>query len=315
MSFIGNCVAPVFLAFALTACGTPEPAALDPDCPARPHGFPAELERFRPKVEATALAYARIEARIEATQSRDSKFLGVPYWPKDRPFPTDVEGNALELLAQINFAEVPPLEDYPSNGLLQFFIAPYLSDKHVWGMETHDGSPFDQAAYFARLQQQDFFRVVYHPSPTLADEFLIDEAPTRSRGLMPIDDEARLSFAREVGYVLPSDYRFQSSLGIDLYTLYDQLGAASCTVMEAYTDYAGGIPLAKVGGYASPVQDDPRKARPDEDWLVLLEIQSGRLGDSSEVTWGDLGMAMFLIRRSDLRQRDFSRVAYYWDNH
>jgi uncharacterized protein YwqG len=31
--------------------------------------------------------------------------------------------------------------------------------------------------------------------------------------------------------------------------------------------------------------------------------------------WGDSGTGTFFIRRADLKKRDFSKVAYYWDNH
>lgn len=305
----------VFVAAGLAGCGASQPAPIAPDCPARPAGFPPELERFRAQVDATRLPYVAITARAGATALRDSKFLGLPYWPEDRPYPTDVEGNRLELLAQINFAEMPPLQDHPSSGILQFFISPGMSERHVWGMVSYDGHPFDPAAYFASLQRQDYFRVVYHPSPASEDGLLIDESPGRGKTLMPIDAEARLSFTPKVGFVLTTDYRFTETLGLDLYALYDQLGADACAVMKAYDDYAGEIPLARIGGYAAPVQEDPRSIDPDGDWVVLLEIQSGRLDGGGEVMWGDAGMAMFLIRRGDLLRRDFSRVAYYWDNH
>lgn len=305
----------VFLAAGLASCGASETAPIAPDCPARAPGFPPELERFRAQDDAMRLPYVAITARAGATAPRDSRFFGLPYWPKDRPHPNDVEGNFLELLAQINFAEMPPLQDHSSSGILQFFISPEMSDRHVWGTLSYSRHPFDPAADFACPQRQDYFRVVYHPSPAPEDGPSIDETPGRGKALLPIDTGARLSFTPKVGYVLTTDYRFEETPGLDLYARYEQFGADACAVMKAYDDYAGEIPLARIGGYVAPVQEDPRSIDPEGDWVVLLDIQSGRLDGGGEVMWGDAGMAMFLIRRGNLLQRDFSRVAYYWDNH
>ncbi|MBR3481267.1 MAG: DUF1963 domain-containing protein, partial [Neisseriaceae bacterium] len=52
-----------------------------------------------------------------------SKFGGVPYWLPEMPYPIDNNGEKLALLAQIDLAELPSLPDFPTTGLLQFFIS------------------------------------------------------------------------------------------------------------------------------------------------------------------------------------------------
>ena len=59
-----------------------------------------------------------------------SKFGGFPYWTKSEDFPRDEDGKPLYLLAQINFAEVPLLPDYPARGLLQIFVR----GADLWGL-------------------------------------------------------------------------------------------------------------------------------------------------------------------------------------
>lgn len=72
----------------------------------------------------STLPFVRINA-IEATNFTliQSKFLGLPYLPKGFLYPTDSNRQPLILLAQINFAELPPLPNYPTNGILQFYIS------------------------------------------------------------------------------------------------------------------------------------------------------------------------------------------------
>lgn len=46
-----------------------------------------------------------------------SKLLGTPFLPVGTPYPLDEQGKPMILLAQINFAEVPTLESYPTQGI------------------------------------------------------------------------------------------------------------------------------------------------------------------------------------------------------
>lgn len=51
-----------------------------------------------------------------------SKFGGLPYFPKEFQYPTDSNGQAMFLLAQINFSETPKLESFPKKGILQLYV-------------------------------------------------------------------------------------------------------------------------------------------------------------------------------------------------
>ena len=88
-----------------------------------------------------------------------SKIGGLPYLPPDAEYPRNPDRQPLTLLAQINFAEMPPLPDFPTSGILQWFI-----DLHgffnCWGLNSKD--PLNQ----------DGFRVLYYPE-VLPDDALV----------------------------------------------------------------------------------------------------------------------------------------------
>jgi uncharacterized protein YwqG len=283
-----------------------------------PSRFPAELAPLRAKIDASELAYVRIvpEPRT-GLRPWQSKFRGVAYLPKGQAYPRDPHGDPLVLLVQVNFAEMPALAGYPDRGLLQLFIAPDQSAEHVWGMASYDEKPWNDQRYFASLQDQRHFRVLFHPQ-VVTDPAQLDTPPPVPAGLnLPIDGEAAMRFERDVEPVLIDDYRFAKVFGAGAYEYFPRFGARSEDIGQAYVDFSRSWSPAKVGGYASFVQEDPRQLQPDEDWLLLIEMQSGGyLGtDGFEIMWGDAGVGGLFIRRADLARRDFSKVAYYWDNH
>ena len=76
-----------------------------------------------------------------------SKIGGNPYLPLNADYPRNANGEPLTLLAQVNFAEMPPLPNFPTSGSLQFFID---------GMDYSCGMDFE-------YQSRENYRVVYHP--------------------------------------------------------------------------------------------------------------------------------------------------------
>ncbi|NET28255.1 MAG: DUF1963 domain-containing protein [Okeania sp. SIO1I7] len=52
----------------------------------------------------------------------ESKFGGLPYLPRTIDYPTNKKGEYLKFLAQLNFSEMPLLENFPTQGILQFYI-------------------------------------------------------------------------------------------------------------------------------------------------------------------------------------------------
>lgn len=278
--------------------------------------LPPELAPFAAAIARSRLAYTSLKVRTaDDLAPWNSKLGGSAYLLKGQPYPAGPDGVPLALLAQLNFAEMPPLAGYPAKGLLQFFIAGGESTAHVYGMPMDEAKPYDAQRFFGSLQQQRWFRVIYSPQ-VVQDRDQLQGTPVPSRAMMlPITGTTALGFTSQSEPVSLFDYRFERFLGKPRATFFEQFGANETAVENNYIAFSAKPLVAKVGGYSSPTQKDPRSIRPGEDWLVLLELHGAEQEKGFSMMWGDAGMGAFYIRRDDLEKRDFSTVLYYWDNH
>lgn len=116
--------------------------------------FPPELDPYRDIIERSLETYIEIEAIFNSnTTWWQSKFSGLPYLSKNVDYFKTPDGNYLYLLAQINFAEVPPLKHFPKKGILQFSIV----DDELYGYDCD----------LNNLTKQNGFRLLYFSEPTL----------------------------------------------------------------------------------------------------------------------------------------------------
>ena len=99
-------------------------------------------------LQKTAIPCMKLKLTDTKPSLFDSKVGGIGYVPRDAKIPEDSEGVQLRLLAQIDCAEIT-LEDFPHQGLLQFWI---LNDD-VSGLNFDDNT------------LQDTFRVLYFKEP------------------------------------------------------------------------------------------------------------------------------------------------------
>ncbi len=251
------------------------------------------MEPFRAALLETALPPVRIlpKKRARADFWR-SKLGGEPFWPNDRPVPTGSLGENLFFLAQINFSEMPPLENFPKKGLLQFWIA----DDDGFGLDFDNG------------ENQADFRAVFFPDfdEKKPGERLTDFSYLKKMEDMPIDAEATyLIDFEEVTEIVPmTDYRFEQKLGADF---FQKFGADEWAIQEQLEETLL-APGHKIGGYAHFTQEDPRTA--DDPMVLLFQLDSD---DEIGCAWGDDGVANFFIREKDLLAGDFSRVLFNWD--
>lgn len=251
-----------------------------------------------------------------------SKLGGWPYLSKDTDYPQDVQGRPLYLLAQINFADVPPLPDFPRQGILQFFISPFGSRKHLWGLE--DKYP----------DRQDYFRVRYYPEvctdpAAVVEDFAFVSAPPVKP--QPATWLQKLgSWFAKPGPHMPFDHpcAMRFTVGEQLTTL-EESGLHFCgkgvpdanadnfldvlgeDFTEAYSE-ATECEGHRLGGYAYHIQDNVRRMEnsPYRDYVLLLQLDSD---EANGIMWGDLGVCHFFIHPDDLRRRDFSKVLYNWE--
>ena len=274
--------------------------------------LPKELAPYARKIAESKMPHVSVTPVKAKTTPWESKLLGVPYFPKDKRWPVDRDGNPLVMLAQINFAEMPPLEGYPTEGILQLYISQKLDDTQIWGMRLDGGHKTE----IGRLTDRSYFRVVYFPIVSHDTETLITETPQielDDHSGFPVKDEARLTFKPGASYVRPDDYRFRRFFGKDGYDFFYADDSVRGDLVDEYEEFNGGYHyLGRIGGYSRVEQEDPRLSFPNEEWILLFSLDSFETNDYSAL-WEDGGVGNFYIRPRDLAKRDFSRVMYYWD--
>ena len=279
-------------------------------------GLPSKMVPYLDQIQRSRMrAIVALPHKRSGTAPWASKFRGLPYMPTGMEYPRDPEGNNLALLVQINFEEMPPLEGYPNTGILQFFVSGSVGRGYELGMPVR--LPDTPDARLAALQQPTYFRVLYHPAVVKDRATLIREAPMLPAWKLPIQEEASLSFEHHLSYVRTGDYRFARFFGKDFYEFYRTTLGEDVNAVNDYWQLSEGRFLIQLGGYSRTEQGyDPRIERRNEDWLVLLSIDSYGPSTSQGVTvaWGDGGVANLWIRREDLARRDFSKVMYFWDS-
>ncbi len=86
--------------------------------------LPLIWQPYADKIRATITPCVNITLTATTQASPwASKVGSTPYLPLDVSYPTDSKGKPMDFLAQINFADVPALPDYPTQGILSFFIS------------------------------------------------------------------------------------------------------------------------------------------------------------------------------------------------
>jgi uncharacterized protein YwqG len=260
--------------------------------------LPSDLLIYKDRIEATIKPFIGIKAKAEKKlRLWQSKFGGFPYFPKGLQYPTDSKGQAMFLLAQINFSETPKLAPYPETGILQFYIS--------------NGNDIYGACFENPTKQQDF-RIIYFPDVIEDKNLLVTKFDFLPKpDMLPIDKQASLSFSLRYAPMPVVDYRFEPTIiNIDSKLKYGHFTDYS----EAYEEYEElfGSEGHKIGGYPYFTQNDPRDcdAFKGEDYMLLFQMDTD---DEAGIMWGDCGVANFFISEKDLISKDFSRVLYNWD--
>ena len=262
---------------------------------ANPEGPPMTPEE-RSALDAWAAAQARPAARLtpnEGPATPDGCRIGGPVWlAQGQDWPLSPDGTAMEFLAQIDFAALPPLPGFPRDGVAQVFLP---VDDDMIGMGLDD--PADCGVVV--LARPNGAGALRYDNPTESDDdcspFL--RSPARSEGipLTPAPFTAPLPLEHwEVAARLDGNY------GRPGYAEWER----------ALLDQAINAPRAHhVGGHPVFVQGDFREAGHFDDYdTCLLHLTSDK-----HLQWGDVGEANLLIRAADLARGDFSRVIFWWE--
>ena len=207
----------------------------------------------------------------------------MPYLPVNTEFPKNKNGEVLFFLGQVNFAELPVLDNYPESGLLQF----YINDDANYGLEEEVPD------------KQNNFRLLYFPSIERDEELIQHEVVLREFNNVPFPPEKCFALSFELNYeaVPLSDHNIHDFIEDDF---FNRFGEGQWEVMSAYSKmvHAGGH---KIGGYAFFTQEDPRYEMGEYELLLQLDTEQ-----DLNMQWGDMGVANFFIKKEDLLEKDFS---------
>ncbi|MCL1698679.1 MULTISPECIES: YwqG family protein [unclassified Lysinibacillus] len=255
--------------------------------------LPKELESFRFDIEDSLRSAMIITPYTRSTTVTESKFAGEPYLPYYQTYPKDITGEPMRLLAQINFAEMPPLKDFPSQGMLQFFISSNI---------------FVNADHYHEDIFQQFYKIRFYP--TVNDEATMPKQEFLAQTVddrFPIHQELALQFQPIQEPVSALDYRAVSYLPNLIPSTED------VDLLEIYLQHFLGAG-AKIGGYPYFLEEDIRHEsqllkRYD---VLLLQIDSN---DEIGIMWADSGVGKFFINREKLLQRDFSDILFQWEHY
>ncbi len=259
--------------------------------------LPQILQSYHPQIEATIKPFIRIITKPHQPLNYwQSKFGGVPYFPKANLYPVDQHGAPLHLLAQLNFAEMPHIAHFPEKGILQFYIA---ADDDLYGLDFDDQF------------SQDKFRVIYFDTVIENESELLSDFSflgNNQDGLTPITGEYGLQFELAYAPVSVGDTNFSLLIGREAYDPSEDNEA----FYDAYAEHFSEVGH-KLGGYPFFTQSDPREYDDELKSFILLFQMDTDHTEGVDIMWGDSGVANFFIHPDALKRQDFSKVLYNWD--
>jgi uncharacterized protein YwqG len=252
-----------------------------------------EFEAFREWYATQALPAAMLTIGDPvAPAATGSHIGGRVVWPASKPWPAGRDGQPLQFLAQLDFATLPPIPDFPQKGVLQFFI----------GSDDLYGADFDNPL-------SGSFRVEWWADGVIGGKATM--SPKVGEDDTPLSPELKLDARRLEG--VPADVHPPAfTLPVDRHPgQVMERENAQRVLDEIQRLTAGETGRHRIGGHPEFTQHDFREDSDLDGYdRVLLQLWSAHDGG---LMWGDMGQGNFMIRREDLLARDFSRVTYHWD--
>ena len=297
----------------------PEPPApiIDPETEA---AMVAALEHFATATSKPCIYLEAIPREDNAPTA--SKLGGIPYMPPFFEYPLAPSGAPLKLMAQLNFATLPPIPDFPTAGILQIYLLP----DDTYGLNLGE----------VPHVTQDTFRIIYHPPADDYPEYYHDPQPLPPPPdpieTFPIIGEFQLIGRAGEDIISYEGEQFRQIFKhfchaegyAELFAPYfapehTPISGAIDDLLLIHFDISSGN---NMGGHPSFTQYDPRpfaintpaELRLSHDTLLLQLESIGHQEYHSYIWWGeDGGIGNFFINKEDLRNCNFDNVLYHWD--
>jgi uncharacterized protein YwqG len=285
--------------------------------------FPPELEPYANLIRPHVVPCLRLEPATDTGDPTQSYLGGqIRYWPGSWTYPRDNQHRMLSFLLQLNFAQMPPLPDFPTQGLLQLFVD--WSETGIVGtyhhpIETKPGELWNQAEIDELLAGEHWTGTAAEPIQQITRPNALTFTPIETP-----PDRSDIVFERVFADV-PAIYAYPDP-GPEWETIRDLLIAGKrirskklretftlfrpSTPYDRYQAYATNGWCSTIGGYGRfPQGDDPRLGIADNhDWVVLVKLLSD---DRFGMNWGDGRELHVFIQRHRLLERDFSHLWLY----
>ena len=260
---------------------------MQPDITKIPAQYRDVLTRNARRVVALQLTgVPEKKGAADAAEPTGSRVGGLAFVTDDYPEPRDSDGGRMIFLAQLNLAKLPPLEGYPTEGLLQFFIA----NDDLLGLEYNKLAGSSGSCVVRLIPASELGR------GRLAEASQSEYTPV-SGGYFTVDGVLYDQLPNS------EDKDFGAVTGIDWYSEDPEIEAMFGSLYE--------FPQSVYGaGWATFTQEDPRDS--DSKLELLFQLDWER-DNGVEVMFGDAGVVNFFITREDLTQRNFHNAAYNWD--
>ena len=125
------------------------------------------FEKIEKKYQKTAKEMMVADASVNASKEMeitDSKIEGIPYIPVGEKIPVNSEGKQFMFLAQINCEDLKGLEDFPQEGILQFWVL----GEDLFGLDFNDYTNRNgfEVIYYEKIRDcysENEFKKMYNP--------------------------------------------------------------------------------------------------------------------------------------------------------
>ena len=252
-------------------------------------------------VEAIARPHASMTPAGVPTSAKQSYVGGFPFMPIGAEWPLLDASDPLVFVAQINFATVPPMDGFPTEGMLQWFLEGEGGNAYgLYGPDLEDAANGKHGLHVRWWTAADLTGdSTSQPTDTVPYEIgeggfagpLLSANPVAVTFTPGLDLPSR----NEVNEAENAAFEF-------LDDAYDQLCRADDDFFPASGDKVGGYPRFEQGP-TFPVA----ALAPDVRVLIQLDSES-----KAFAMWGDLGVGQLMGDAFAVSRGDFSSVVWDW---
>lgn len=255
--------------------------------------LPDEFQPFYLILQRSLCETAILTPSFSKPTITQSKLAGYPYLPKGDIPVLDQHGEPMLLLAQLNLADFTTPQNFPNEGILQFFIA----------QNCYEDYTIERASSLCSVR---YYPTIINDQNIAASHYLEDAQFMH----FPIKYEQTLISYTQLEPVSATDFRL--SHYIDSSFLAQSFTIGGPTMEDLYFKHFLSA-HHKIGGYPYFISEDIRiKTNFQQYDTLLFQLISN---DAQCIMWGDSGVISFFINSEKLKQLDFSDILFYAEDY